>query len=472
MHGSSSSAGAQLLLELRRSERGLLSSGGEGRAMARRLGRRAASASLPSAKPPRSDHLWTDDSEPAPLLDPDPGQSVHPLPQPLPQHLSALRAGLECAEGRVRPPVLRAMSPRSQRRALQLPPPDAFELAQLDQLDELPGGEVFLGLSRAADRMRAREQRGRVPSEPRPQSERGPAKERGAAEVEPSSSRALFARAERVRQHGAAMQGRLAGLGLGPREMGPVHALVAGVYDELGVDLHASFNRERTLGRALAVLAVFWARARLWRAWERVRAQTTLARVARRARAVLDVQRLARGFLARRHRRCLLRNLWLQRGAQRARNARRGLLLLGAAVRAVLACRGMLARARDGIARRRRAAAATVQRCWRAAEGRARRRALARARSRGAAAAGAIQRCFRGRLARRKVPLRLWCRRRSRKRRRLCCAGCGRCGGASWRACWRRRRGWARTGAGCGGAALRCCWCARTERPRCDAGCA
>ena len=390
-----SSSGAALLRSLRRAEEGELDAEPAAQLL-RRLKRRGAparpagrpSSSLTSflaRRPPPSaaKEPWQDEAIPPPTT----------AEEALPPHLQRLKSGLAFAqESLVALPVLRVLSPRSRRKASQLPPPNAAELARLEELCGRAADSPYRSLVRASDRRRAREHRGmggvaagrdRVATLEPPSRMTAPTSPAGWVSSDPVLGKPgasdLFDRTRRVQQRSQELEERLREgrsvesaphiAGAGESLCGPalerVEGVVAGVFDELGVDLDPRFNRMRRLHRGVEVLALFWRRERY-----RAGIQHLLAQIRRATAALIDrmsrfLQRVGRGFIARVHFRALRRYRLMQRESELlARRAAAG-ARLRALTSVLLLGIGLRRKVRSLRVKRREQAATVVQRAWR-----------------------------------------------------------------------------------------------------------
>ena len=441
-----STSGAALLLSLRRAEEGAELDSAPAAQLLRRLKRRRpaiaadgpAKESSPSLeallrrRPSSHGSSGRAPAEPAPTTAAE---------EALPPHLQRLKSGLAFAqESLVELPVLRVLSPRSRRRAAQLPPPNAAELARLEELCGRAEGSPYQRLVLASDRRRAREHRGvagrasdgpllraavdsvegprRGFSGPPPREAYPAVMGSGDTIVGTAGASELFELTRRVQQRSQELEERLregrtadaaphitaAGQTLRGAALERVEGVVAGVFDELGVDLDPRFNRMRRLRRGVEVVALFWRRERYRAGLQRLLTQSRRASAALVERAGELLRRVGRGFLARVHYRAL--RLYRQRQRQAEQLARRAAARARVKTLATVMLVGALLRRKVRSLRfkRRETAASAVQRAWRRFALRRSVRGAAAQLSQRARAAVRVQSTFRCHLARRKVP--------------------------------------------------------------------
>lgn len=367
-----SSSAAALLGSLRRAEEGAaLDDPAAGQLIRRLKRRRPAATNSPetaAASVTRLGQLL--DKAPTPASgsrDEDGGRSAAGVvEEALPEHLRRLRSGLAFVQDSlVELPLLRMLSPRSMRLAERLPAPGAGELVRLGEVQ----GSPYDGLVEATDRRRARELRMQRPRGSRVQSGRAG---RAAVPVDGSCPAVgspageLFDRTRRAQRRARELEERMESATFSVAAAVPeLHGLVAGVYDELGVDLDPRFNRLRRLRAGVEVVALFWGRERCRVGFQHLLEQCRRSSVALTDRSGRLLVRIARGFLARLHCRFLRAHVERQRESERRRRKERTTHLLNVLCTMLLLNVKLQRRVRSFRARRKWAAATAIARIWR-----------------------------------------------------------------------------------------------------------
>jgi hypothetical protein len=359
----------------------------------------------------------------------------------LPAHLRKLKTDLEfMSDSQIHLPVVQIQSPRSRRRAAALPPPNAagqllvivinafnviiLELAKLEEYFQAQADDPYHLLVLSTDKQRTKQQRAQLST--------GKTHRLGTSLVTPlilglsvasskldpgasgllaedSRAAALFARAGRVRRRKEELARGLASDDIDsrtPHVTGAAHgqldALVAGVFDDLGVNLDAEYNRMRQVQVGVRVLLHFWRRLLLRNALVRLCGQTRLASTARLLNATLLLSRFGRGLIARLHMRDLRANMASQRRVESERrktSARRSLSVVVLVALFFVRQRGFLFAHRN---QRLQHTVVTIQRALRGHHVRARVEGARRLAAQRDVAATRVQCAYRMRLARRR----------------------------------------------------------------------
>ena len=337
----------------------------------------------------------------------------------LPDHLLQFKADFKhMNDSRIKLPVLRVMSPQALRRVRELPPPSEAEQAimaeyaslttrfsttESSQSGEQRGSSIYSELQKLSDKQRAREHRAHLftatsvnsalntttssssdrltISIARPKEvilPRGAAGAGGdglspaaAVVVQSPEAGKVFATTKRARKREAELAKALLDLPTNPHVETKsipdpnLDALVAGVMDELGVDLDVKFNRLRKVQSGVQRIVQIWQRWLTTEAFDHFLKQIRLASAARIRLAISRIQRVGRGFISRMFVNALKRNLKEQQESER-----RAVLIgvrkqLGIALWAVRAAANRKQFVLGYRWRKRRRAAMVLQRIWR-----------------------------------------------------------------------------------------------------------